>query len=142
MTFDIFEHLESYNAICSPFNEEQELTDEEEIDLHHIWDDRGRKIRLLGSLQRQHALKLQTSQGARVAAKAAMKAAAKAERETATLYPRDTTPKRPWTEEELNRRDGFIPDERLYRHTELVPLVDGEPADGSGFFSLEAWDGQ
>jgi hypothetical protein len=124
MTYDIFEELELCNEACSPLAEPD--------DARPVWiDDQGRRIRLLGTLRRQHLTRIQPAHYPR--------AAANVVGQPATAYSRHTAPRRPWTEEELNRRNGYIPDERLYSHTELAV---GELPDGSGFFSLEPWTGR
>ncbi|KAJ7482145.1 hypothetical protein B0H11DRAFT_1915089, partial [Mycena galericulata] len=98
---------DSEDSSASPANSDAE----DLFDPNYIWEN-GRKIRLLGTLRREREAKIRPLREAREAAKA-WRASKKA-------YPKDRTPRRPWTEAERANADCVAPEERLYADTELL----------------------
>jgi hypothetical protein len=139
MTYDVFEVLESHKNMLAEAYPPPEIPEptpdgRDPLDLHRIWDETRREIRLLGGVQKAHAARLKPLIEAREAAMVL--------KERAASFPTHTGPRRAWTQQELNRQDGFIADDRLYRYTELVPA---EPIPRSAplpMFVLEPWSGR
>ncbi|KAJ7145428.1 hypothetical protein C8R43DRAFT_953480 [Mycena crocata] len=130
ITYNIFESLRDLNASerghadADPGINRNDCTDSDrELDLHYIWEN-GRKIRLLGTLQRERAACLKPLLEARQAAMALASAA------EAALIPR-----RPWTDQELAAVIRLNPEHRIYDHRELL----GE--DSIFRFQKLVWDG-
>jgi hypothetical protein len=86
MTYDVFEVLESHNKMLAEAYLHPEIPEPtpdgcDPLDLHRIWDETGREIRLLGGVQQAHAARLRPLVEAQEAARVL--------RERAASFPTD-----------------------------------------------------
>ncbi|KAJ7038472.1 hypothetical protein C8F04DRAFT_1256071 [Mycena alexandri] len=154
MTYDIYEKLKAMNRLsrCRPLRPGESENpapsdsddgdtswpsgEEEPLpDLHYVWEN-GRKVRLLGIVQRQHQAQFQDLIDRHDAIRA-YKAASRA-------FPKDRTPQRPWTQKERRHADVYLPEDRVYNFREfsLDPHVLGSDPGLASLFELTRWTGR